>query len=95
VGATLRACAGGASGSRPRWRASCLKADPDRARPHRAPLLNIIAPFSFVVSGFIIYWSGTANVVKRDATVVFFLILYVIARRLGPNQEPLNFRAGA
>jgi hypothetical protein len=48
-----------------------------------------------VVSGFIIYWSGTANDIKIDAAVVFFLILYVIARRLDPNQEPLNFRAGA
>jgi amino acid transporter len=74
---------------------SLRKSDPDRARPYRAPLLNVIAPFSFVVSGFIIYWSGTANVVKLDAAVVFFLVLYLIARRLDPNQEPLNFRAGA
>jgi amino acid transporter len=74
---------------------SLRKSDPDRTRPYRAPLLNIIAPFSFVVSGFIIYWSGTANVVKIDAAVVFFLVLYLIARRLDPNQEPLNFRAGA
>jgi amino acid transporter len=74
---------------------SLRKADPDRVRPYRAPFLNIIAPFSFVVSGFIIYWSGTANDLKIDAAVVFFLILYVIARRLDPNQEPLDFRAGA
>jgi amino acid transporter len=74
---------------------SLRKADPDRARPYRAPILNVIAPFSFVVSGFIIYWSGTANVVKLDAAVVFFLILYLIARRVDPNQEALDFRAGA
>ncbi len=74
---------------------SLRKSDPGRARPYRAPLLNIIAPFSFVVSGFIIYWSGTANNLKIDAAVVFFLVLYLIARRLDPNQEPLNFRAGA
>jgi amino acid transporter len=74
---------------------SLRKSDPDRPRPYRAPLLNIIAPFSFVVSGFIIYWSGTANNLKIDAAVVFFLVLYMIARRLDPNQEPLNFRAGA
>jgi len=71
------------------------KSDPDRARPYQAPILNIIAPFSFVVSGFIIYWSGTANVIKLDAAVVFFLILYFIARRIDPNQEPLDFKAGA
>jgi amino acid transporter len=74
---------------------SLRKADPDRVRPYRAPILNVIAPFSFVVSGFIIYWSGTANDLKIDAAVAFFLVLYVIARRLDPNQEPLDFRAGA
>ena len=74
---------------------SLRKSDPDRLRPYRAPILNIIAPFSFVVSGFIIYWSGTANVIKLDMAVVFFLILYLIARRIDPNQEPLDFRAGS
>ena len=74
---------------------SLRKSDPDRLRPYRAPILNVIAPFSFVVSGFIIYWSGTANVIKLDIAVAFFLILYLIARRIDPNQEPLDFRAGA
>jgi amino acid transporter len=74
---------------------SLRKSDPDRLRPFRAPILNVIAPFSFVVSGFIIYWSGTANDLKIDAAVVFFLVLYIIARRVDPNQEPLDFRAGS
>jgi amino acid transporter len=74
---------------------SLRKSDPGRERPYRAPILNIIAPFSFVVSGFIIYWSGTANVIKLNIAVVFFLILYMIARRIDPNQEPLDFRAGS
>lgn len=73
---------------------SLRKSDPDRIRPYRAPFLSIIAPFSFVVSGFIIYWSGTANDLKIDAAVAFFLVLYIVARRLDPNQEPLDFRAG-
>ena len=55
----------------------------------------MIAPFSFVVSGFIIYWSGTSNVIKLDLAVVFFLVLYVIARRVDPTQAPIDFRAGA
>ena len=74
---------------------SLRKSDPDRERPYRAPILNIIAPFSFIVSGFIIYWSGTSNVVKIDIAVLFFLILYFIARRIDPNQKPLDFRAGS
>jgi amino acid transporter len=74
---------------------SLRKSDPDRLRPYHAPILNIIAPFSFVVSGFIIYWSGTANVIKLDIAVAFFLVLYLVARRIDPNQEPLDFRAGS
>ncbi len=35
---------------------SLRKSDPNRIKPYKAPLLNIIAPFSFVVSGFM---SGT------------------------------------
>jgi amino acid transporter len=74
---------------------SLRKSDPDRARPYKVPGLNIIAPFSFVVSGLIIYWSGTSNLVKLDLAVIFFLILYVIARRVDPHQAPIDFKAGA
>jgi len=75
---------------------SLRKSDPDRVRPYKVPGLSIIAPFSFVVSGLIIYWSGTSNLVKLDLAVIFFLILYFIARRIDPeNQEPIDFRAGA
>jgi amino acid transporter len=74
---------------------SLRKSDPDRPRPYRVPGLNIIAPFSFVVSGLIIYWSGTSNVVKLDLAVLFFLVLYFIARRVDPAQAPIDFKAGA
>jgi amino acid transporter len=74
---------------------SLRKSDPHRARPYRVPGLNIIAPFSFVVSGLIIYWSGTSNVVKLDLAVLFFLVLYAIARRIDPTQAPIDFKAGA
>jgi amino acid transporter len=73
---------------------SLRKSDPERERPYRVPGLSIIAPFSFVVSGLIIYWSGTSNVVKLDAAVVFFLILYFVARAFDPTQAPIDFRAG-
>ena len=74
---------------------SLRKSDPDRPRPYRCPALNVIAPFSFVVSGLIIYWSGTSNLVKLDMAVILFLILYFIARRVDPTQAPIDFRAGA
>jgi len=74
---------------------SLRKSDPDRPRPYRVPGLSVIAPFSFVVSGLIIYWSGTANVVKLDLAVLFFLILYFIARRFDPAQAPIDFKAGS
>ena len=74
---------------------SLRKSDPDRPRPYKVPGLSIIAPFSFVVSGLIIYWSGTSNVVKLDLAVLFFLVLYFVARRVDPNQTPIDFKAGA
>lgn len=74
---------------------SLRKSDPDRPRPYKVAGLNIIAPFSFVVSGLIIYWSGTSNVVKLDLAVLFFLVLYFIARRVDPAQAPIDFKAGA
>ena len=74
---------------------SLRKSDPDRIRPYKVPGLKVIAPFSFAVSGLIIYWSGTSNVVKLDLAVIFFLILYFVARRLDPGQTPIDFRAGA
>jgi amino acid transporter len=73
---------------------SLRRSDPDRERPYRVPGLSVIAPFSFVVSGLIIYWSGTSNLVKLDIAVAFFLILYFIARRFDPTQSPIDFRAG-
>jgi amino acid transporter len=74
---------------------SLRRSDPDRERPYRVPGLPVIAPISFIVSGLIIYWSGTSNLVKLDLAVVFFLILYFIARRIDPTQAPIDFRAGA
>jgi amino acid transporter len=74
---------------------SLRKSDPDRARPYKVPGLSIVAPFSFVVSGLIIYWSGTSNLVKLDLAVLFFLILYFVARRLDPAQPPMDFKAGS
>lgn len=74
---------------------SLRRSDPARARPYKVPGLAVIAPFSFVVSGLIIYWSGTSNVVKLDLAVLFFLVLYFIARRLDPAQAPIDFKAGA
>jgi amino acid transporter len=74
---------------------SLRKSDPDRVRPYRCPGLNVIAPFSFVVSGLIIYWSGTSNLVKLDLAVILFLLLYFVARRVDPAQAPIDFKAGA
>ena len=73
---------------------SLRRSDPDRPRAYKVPGLAVIAPFSFVVSGLIIYWSGTSNVVKLDLAVLFFLVLYFIARRLDPAQAPIDFKAG-
>jgi amino acid transporter len=73
---------------------SLRKSDPDRERPYRVAGLNVIAPFGFIVSGLIIYWSDTTNIVKLDIAVLFFLVLYFVARQLDPSQAPIDFKAG-
>src|SRR3984957_9311519 len=73
---------------------SLRKSDAGRARPYKVPGLSVIAPFSFIVSGLIIYWSGTSNVVKLDIAVAVFVVLYFVARRLDPAQAPIDFKAG-
>ena len=74
---------------------SLRRSDPDRERPYKVPGLAVIAPFSFIVSGLIIYWSGTVNVIKLDLAVIFFLVLYFIARVFdSANQAPIDFKAG-
>jgi amino acid transporter len=73
---------------------SLRKSDPDRERPYKVAGLNVIAPFGFIVSGLIIYWSDTTNIVKLDIAVLFFLVLYFVARQLDPAQAPIDFRAG-
>jgi amino acid transporter len=73
---------------------SLRKSDPDRERPYKVAGLNVIAPFGFIVSGLIIYWSDTTNIVKLDIAVLFFLVLYFVARQLDPAQAPIDFGAG-
>jgi amino acid transporter len=74
---------------------SLRKSDHGRSRPYRVPGLPVVAPFSFIVSGLIIYWSGTSNVIKLDLAVLLFLALYAVARRFDPSQAPIDFKAGA
>ena len=74
---------------------SLRRSDPDRERPYRVPGLAIIAPFSFIVSGLIIYWSGTVNVIKLDLAVIFFLVLYFIARVFDSPTRPRSISGPA
>jgi amino acid transporter len=73
---------------------SLRKSDPDRERPYRVPGLAVLAPFSFITSGLICYWSSPTDLVKLDICVVVFLILYFIARMVDPTQAPIDMRAG-
>jgi amino acid transporter len=73
---------------------SLRKSDPDRERPYRVPGLVVLAPFSFITSGLICYWSTPTDLVKLDICVAAFVILYFIARQVDPTQAPIDFRAG-
>ena len=81
--------------SRRSRRSRCAGATRTASARTGSPILTIIAPFSFIVSGLIIYWSGTVNVIKLDLAVIFFLVLYFIARGFDPNQAPMDFQAGS
>ncbi len=71
---------------------------PDRERPYRLPLGQVLSPLSFVVAGLIIYWSGWETVWRLGAAIVLgYLLLgsyawYATVKNL-PNAPRLDWKA--
>ncbi|WP_035795417.1 APC family permease [Kitasatospora mediocidica] len=71
---------------------------PDRERPYRLPLGEIISPLSFVVAGLIMYWDGWDTLWRLGVAILLgYLLLgsyaaYAIKKRL-PNAPRLNWKA--
>lgn len=55
---------------------------PDHPRPYRLPWTQVLAPFAFVVSSLMIFWSGWASVrILIPSVFVGLLLLFFYARR--------------
>ena len=71
---------------------------PDRERPYRLPLGDIVAPLSFVVASLIIYWAGWDTLWRLGLAIILGYALlgsyaaYAIVKRL-PNAPTLNWKA--
>ncbi|MDH6131342.1 amino acid transporter [Kitasatospora sp. MAA4] len=71
---------------------------PNRERPYRLPLGDIVAPLSFVVASLIIYWSGWDTLWRLGLAIILgYLLLgsyaaYAIKKQL-PNAPRLNWKS--
>ncbi|MFI9273008.1 APC family permease [Kitasatospora sp. NPDC052896] len=71
---------------------------PNRERPYKLPLGEIISPVSFVVASLIIYWSGWTTLWRLGLAIVLGYVLlgsyaaYAIAKNL-PNAPRMNWKA--
>lgn len=55
---------------------------PNEPRPYKLPWVQVLAPFAFVVSSLMIYWSGWAAVrILMPSVFVGLLLLFFYARR--------------
>ncbi len=55
---------------------------PNEPRPYRLPWVHVLAPFAFVVSTLMIFWSGWASVrILMPSVFVGLLLLFFYARR--------------
>ncbi|WP_329570879.1 APC family permease [Kitasatospora sp. NBC_01266] len=71
---------------------------PERNRPYRLPLGNVVAPVSFVVASLIIYWSGWNTLWRLGFAILFgYLLLgsyafYATKKNL-PNAPQMNWKS--
>jgi amino acid transporter len=71
------------------------KAKPDLPRPYRLPAAHILAPLSFVLATFIVYWAGwsTYTTLMVALLIGYALMLISAAFHLNPNQPRVDWGA--
>jgi amino acid transporter len=71
------------------------KAKPDLPRPYRLPAAHILAPLSFVLATFIVYWAGwsTYTTLMVALLIGYMLMLISAAFHLNPNQPKVDWGA--
>jgi amino acid transporter len=68
---------------------------PDLPRPYRLPAAHIMAPLSFVLATFIVYWAGwsTYTTLMLAMLIGYALMLTSAALHLNPNQPKVDWGA--
>jgi amino acid transporter len=68
---------------------------PDLPRPYRLPAAEILAPLSFVLATFIVYWAGWSTYTTLMAAMLIGYVLMAIsaALHLNPNQPKVDWEA--
>jgi amino acid transporter len=64
---------------------------PDRRRPIRLPLLNVLGPVSFVIATFLVYWSGWNTIWRLDLGLLVGIVLFRTKLQFEPIDEPVNW----
>jgi amino acid transporter len=69
---------------------------PDLTRPYKVPLGKLVAPVSFILANYIIYWSGWDVVWRLMAAILLGYVLIGISMRFKLNGKELkiDWRAG-
>jgi amino acid transporter len=65
---------------------------PEAARPYRMPWAAVLAPFSFAVSGLLIYWSDFETVWKLGIVLVIGYVLIGISMAFDPQRPPIDWK---
>jgi amino acid transporter len=69
--------------------------DPERPRPYRLPMHQVLAPAAFIAANLIIYWSSFQAEWKLGLAMIVGLIIFTITRLTRPaaERENLAFRS--
>jgi len=74
---------------------SLRKQRPDLNRPYRMPLPMFFASFAFVISNFIVYWTGWKTNSKLFFIVLGGAIILLVYNRIRSGQKfELHFKSG-
>jgi amino acid transporter len=64
--------------------------DPDRERPYRLPMANVICPLSFIAANYIVYWAGWTTLWKLYIGLGIGLVLFAASYLLSPQRRPIT-----
>jgi amino acid transporter len=71
------------------------RSKPDLPRPYSLPAAGVLAPLSFVLANFIVYWAGWGVYSTLMVVMIIGFVLMGVSYRfkLNPNQPPIDWEA--